>query len=246
VRSIAAGLDKTLRDFYTRAIGSLPDWRGRRASRRLCEQHLISTDGRRLSMEEHEIHRELKLPKETLSRLEAARLLRRESRSDNTYYELSHDALIEPILASSRYKGRVMAMFGIGYAALLIVINSVYVFVAGGAVLTNLQNAKDKGDVALLWFIACIVALLLLPLVVLPVTLLRGSVRSWRRYRRSREPATAGRQMRLRTPQGWYPDPQVTGQFRYWDGAEWTSHTSAAAAPTQGVGSQEVHHAARR
>ncbi|MET0757080.1 MAG: DUF2510 domain-containing protein [Mycobacterium sp.] len=33
---------------------------------------------------------------------------------------------------------------------------------------------------------------------------------------------------------GWYPDPQVAGMVRYWDGGQWTSHTTgqAPAAPT--------------
>jgi hypothetical protein len=239
-----AALDKTLRDFYTGAIRSLPDRRGRRASRRLCEKHLISTDGRRLSLEEHEIHRELRLPRETLSRLEAARLLRSESRSDNTYYELSHDALVEPILASSRYKARVMAMFGIGYAALLILINLVYVIGAGGAVLGQLSDTKDRGDVVQLWSIACIVVLLLLPLVVLPVTLLRGSARSWRRYRRSRKRAIAGSRnapassitpveqavvgdaKSPSTPGAWYSDPTRRYEFRWWDGSRWTQRVA--------------------
>jgi Protein of unknown function (DUF2510) len=30
---------------------------------------------------------------------------------------------------------------------------------------------------------------------------------------------------------GWFPDPQVPGQMRYWDGAVWTANTSPAAAP---------------
>ena len=91
-----AGLNKTLRKFYKGAIGSLPDRRGRRASRRLCKNHLISTEGRRLSLEEHEIHGQLKLSKETLGRLVAARLLRSESRSESTYYELSHERWSSP------------------------------------------------------------------------------------------------------------------------------------------------------
>jgi hypothetical protein len=33
------------------------------------------------------------------------------------------------------------------------------------------------------------------------------------------------------TPPGWYPDSQVPGQQRYWDGTQWTDHT-APAAPT--------------
>ncbi len=30
------------------------------------------------------------------------------------------------------------------------------------------------------------------------------------------------------TPPGWYPDAQVPGQNRYWDGQQWTSHTAPA------------------
>jgi Meiotically up-regulated gene 113/Domain of unknown function (DUF4041)/Protein of unknown function (DUF2510) len=40
--------------------------------------------------------------------------------------------------------------------------------------------------------------------------------------------------LRVTTPQGWYPDPQVPGTLRYWDGRHWTSQTAPqgpAAAP---------------
>lgn len=26
------------------------------------------------------------------------------------------------------------------------------------------------------------------------------------------------------TPAGWFPDPNMPGQLRYWDGADWTAH----------------------
>lgn len=29
------------------------------------------------------------------------------------------------------------------------------------------------------------------------------------------------------TPAGWYPDPWVSGQQRYWDGQQWTAHTNS-------------------
>lgn len=38
-------------------------------------------------------------------------------------------------------------------------------------------------------------------------------------------------------PPGWHPDPTITGQLRYWDGAQWSEHTSpipeAPAAPVE-------------
>lgn len=185
-----AGLDRTLRDFYTEAIKSVPDRRGRRASRKLCEGHLISTEGRRLSVEEHEIHRELHVSRETLNRLVAARLLRSENRSDNTYYELSHDALVEPILASNRYRAQIKAMLGIGYGAVLSLVCFITAL-SGLVILGNLPSARDHGDQVLTIFLACTVTLLLIPIVVLPIKLLRSSVRLWRRYRRSRKPSIA-------------------------------------------------------
>src|SRR4029077_3526735 len=86
-------LTQTLESFYTDAIRSLPGRQLRGAVRLLCEQFLISPEGRRLSLEERELQRQVKLPHDTLSQLVERRLLRTDRRSDSTYYELSHDAL---------------------------------------------------------------------------------------------------------------------------------------------------------
>ena len=58
-----AGLTRTLRDFYREAVRSVPDHHRRRAARRLCEEYLISPEGRRLSLEENELRRQLDLPR---------------------------------------------------------------------------------------------------------------------------------------------------------------------------------------
>jgi photosystem II stability/assembly factor-like uncharacterized protein len=104
-----AALADTLESFYADAIRSLPVRYLRSAVRVLCEQYLISPEGRRLSVEERELLRQLKLPRETLSHLVDRRLLRTDRRSDSTYYELSHDALVQPVLASRRVQALVVS-----------------------------------------------------------------------------------------------------------------------------------------
>jgi hypothetical protein len=193
-----AGLTQTLRDFYREAIGSLPDRRGRSASRRLCEDYLISPEGRRLSLEENELRRQLHLPRETLGGLVASRLLRSENRSESTYYELSHDALVEPILASRRTKAQVMAMLGIGAGALLF-LPSLLAFLSTPFLSYSAATESGEGDFVAVVITACLFALILLVIVVSSAMLLRGSARSMLRYRRAVEPAMAGREKRLRS-----------------------------------------------
>jgi hypothetical protein len=108
-----AALRDTLKDFYRRALDALPGRRVRTAVRRLCENFLISPEGRRLSLEENEIKRQLRLPSETLRLLVSNRLLRCDSRADSIYYELSHDALIEPVLATRQMQGLLLGSVGL-------------------------------------------------------------------------------------------------------------------------------------
>ncbi len=194
-----AGLTRTLRDFYREAIHTLPDRHGRRACRRLCEEYLISPEGRRLSLEENELRRQLDVPKETLSQLVASRLLRSENRSESTYYELSHDALVEPIFASRRTKARVMGAFGIGSGALLFLFSLFAVVAMLYYMFTEYVFATETGE-----FVGEVIGLFLvmlggLGIVASSAILLRGSARSILRYRRARGPGLAVPETRRRT-----------------------------------------------
>jgi hypothetical protein len=103
-----AALAETLAGFYEDAILSLKPARIRGVARRLCEQYLISPEGRRLSLDERELRTQLKLPTDALQQLVERRLLRTDRRADSTYYELSHDALVQPVLASRRTQALVL------------------------------------------------------------------------------------------------------------------------------------------
>jgi len=37
-------------------------------------------------------------------------------------------------------------------------------------------------------------------------------------------------------PEGWYPDPELRGQQRYWDGTTWTDHRAPGAGQQQWAG----------
>jgi photosystem II stability/assembly factor-like uncharacterized protein len=140
-----AGLAKTLENFYTNAIHSIPGRHLQGAVRILCEQFLISPEGRRLSIDERELLRQLKLPRETLSQLVESRLLRTDRRSDSTYYELSHDALVQPVLASRRMQALV-----VGWSAL--VAGAIIILSSGGLIALfvwySFSKARETSDYA--------------------------------------------------------------------------------------------------
>jgi hypothetical protein len=107
-----SGLQSILSDFYGRVLNLIPSIPSRSAARSLCENALISPTGRRLSLEESEIERRFHLSVETLRVLTEQRLLRAEPHADSVYYELSHDSLIEPILAQRQSRRELIAKVG--------------------------------------------------------------------------------------------------------------------------------------
>jgi hypothetical protein len=78
----------------------LPLHSPRFAVRRLCEERLITAGGNRNSRHEDEIIREIGVAPEDLQQLVDSRLLRREPRLQEAFYELSHDSLV-PSLQSA-------------------------------------------------------------------------------------------------------------------------------------------------
>ena len=94
------GMDKVLQGFYADQINQLKLWYEKRRVRKLCEKGLISITDRRLSLEEEQIDRKYKVPKELLAKLVDSRLLRADPRVGSVYYELSHDTLVKPIRIS--------------------------------------------------------------------------------------------------------------------------------------------------
>ena len=126
------GLLAILRDFYKNVISSIESPRTRRKVRRLCEQYLISPEGRRLSLERGEIKRILKLTARDLGDLVDRRLLRSDQRADSWYYELSHDSLVPPILGNRKTQGIAVGVLGflgalmVGFIAFLLFVGVIW------------------------------------------------------------------------------------------------------------------------
>ena len=99
------GLTRVLTSFYERCLAKICDkFKGepdlRQRLEKLCEYGLITARGRRLLREESTIMQEDGVSPEILRELVELRLLRKEPRVGDNYYELTHDTLIEPIKLS--------------------------------------------------------------------------------------------------------------------------------------------------
>lgn len=97
IRALAA-------NFYLNAIGRLPQRRLRDRARDLCEDGLLTENGRRRSVDKEKLIKEFKLDETSLSTLERARLLRTEPRHGTHYYEISHDRIAEAVHQNRRWR----------------------------------------------------------------------------------------------------------------------------------------------
>jgi Novel STAND NTPase 1 len=90
--------------FYLEVLDRLPGWTQRRHARRLCEDGLLTGDGRRRSLLQEDLKEDFNLDDASLELLEQARLLRKEARPGGLYYEISHDRLAEAIRNERRWR----------------------------------------------------------------------------------------------------------------------------------------------
>ncbi len=93
-------MKQIMEGFYDRTIATVKPHHKACLVQRLCEKRLVSSGGRRLTEDHDEIKRCFKLSDKILWQLVDARLLRAEFRLGSTFYEVSHDRLVEPILKS--------------------------------------------------------------------------------------------------------------------------------------------------
>jgi tetratricopeptide (TPR) repeat protein len=95
----AKDFESVLNSFYRNTLNKLP-FSMRNRAEELCEHGLLDRDGRRLTLEEGQIHRDYGLEAETLDILAQERLVRREPRLESVFYEISHDQLANSICES--------------------------------------------------------------------------------------------------------------------------------------------------
>ncbi|MFK8009373.1 MAG: hypothetical protein AB8H03_23635 [Saprospiraceae bacterium] len=90
------GIKIILKEFYSGVISRIPPAL-QDTVETLMAKNLIRNK-RRIIMEESAIIADAKIPKNILDQLHEERVLRKEARTGNFYYEISHDTLVEPVL----------------------------------------------------------------------------------------------------------------------------------------------------
>lgn len=153
-------LEKVLRSYYRSQINTLEGRKDRNLARELIEDHLVLPKSQqRTSKDGAYIKEKLGIEGFLLERLEDTRLIRKISRRGiNPIYEVSHDTLVEPILAERREKemfGAFIKKWWKGLTLLLLL------FFAFGIILENCENiipstpitgkTVDIGSVKVFW-----------------------------------------------------------------------------------------------
>ncbi|MEO0337894.1 MAG: LysM peptidoglycan-binding domain-containing protein [Bacteroidota bacterium] len=103
-------LDRVLREYYRSQIKSIEKRKDRKLARKLLQDHLVLPKSRqRTSKDAGYIKEVLGIETPLLDRLEESRLVRRIYKiGTNPIYEVSHDTLVEPILAERNNREAVL------------------------------------------------------------------------------------------------------------------------------------------
>lgn len=92
----AGGIQRIIDDFYNAVLSKLPPDQCEPVEKLLARGLL--RNGRRIMMESSAIHSDFLVSQAALELLHDERLLNREARKGELYYEISHDTLIKPVL----------------------------------------------------------------------------------------------------------------------------------------------------
>lgn len=92
----AGGIQRIIDEFYNTVLNKLPPDQCEAAEKLLARGLL--RNGRRIMMEASAIHSDFGVSQAALELLHNERLLNREARKGELYYEISHDTLIKPVL----------------------------------------------------------------------------------------------------------------------------------------------------
>ena len=94
-----SGMQAALEDYYLDVVNDYSG-RTRRRVRKFCEQGLVTQDGYRDSIRERRVRSLYGLEDDVLNELVDKRLLRREDRLNDVWYELTHDRIAEAVAAN--------------------------------------------------------------------------------------------------------------------------------------------------
>ncbi|MCP5417779.1 MAG: SUMF1/EgtB/PvdO family nonheme iron enzyme [Chromatiaceae bacterium] len=100
----ASGFHHILATFYADTLSKIDNEIDLHRARELCEYGLVRPDGYRDSLSAERIEREYHVSAQTLDLLVDSRLLRREDRLNDLWYELTHDRLAEAIASRRRFR----------------------------------------------------------------------------------------------------------------------------------------------
>ena len=120
------GVKALTAEFYHDAIRALPDSASQKRARRMCEEELVTLDGRRRSVSLDDLSRNFKVDAQALELLENARLLRSEPKLGTSYYEVSHDRLAEAIRDARSWRMPLRAWIALGILGTILLMLGVF------------------------------------------------------------------------------------------------------------------------